>query len=230
MSKPSEIIDMSASLMNDSAQELYTDAACLPYLNMALDELQELYELNNIPVTDSISGVLDVPISTSRIAYIGTLPTLPPDLIEIKELWESDDGTGQFIPMRKKGFIPHSLEGTERSSFGIWSWISNEIRLLPCTVPKDLKLDYIRTLFLTPLLITQVDIDIPIKGIKSYLGYRTGGLCAQFIGENQSRADKLNGFAVDALDRALGINVKGKQSITTRRRPFQAGWKARRVW
>jgi len=221
---------MVASLQNDTAQQLYTDAACLPYLNMALDELQELYELNNIPVTDVVSGVLDVPIAATRIAYIGTLPTLPPDLIEIRQLWESDDGTSTFIPMAKKDFIPHNLEGTDRSSFGIWSWIGNEIRLLPCVTPKDLKLDYIRTLFLTPLLMTQIEIDIPIKGIKSYLGYRTGALCAEFIGENKTRADSLNVDATMALDRALGINVKGKQAITTRRRPFMASFKARRQW
>ena len=228
--KPSEIIDMSASLMNDTAQSLYTDATCLPYLNMALDELQELYELNNIPITDAVSSVLDVPIATIRIAYIGTLPTLPPDLIEIRQLWESDDGTDQFIPMAKKDFIPHNLEGIQRSSFGIWSWIGNEIRLLPCVTIKNLKLDYIRTLFLTPLLITQIEIDIPIKGIKSYLGYRTGALCAEFIGENKTRADDLNGFATMALDRALGINVKGKQAMTIRRKPFMASFKARRTW
>ena len=214
--------------MNDTAQEVYTDAACLPYLNMALNELQELYQLNNIPVTNETSGVLDVPIGTTRIAYIGTLPTLPPGLIEIRQMWESDDGTNRFIPVDKKEFIPHNLEQVQVSTFGIWAWIGNEIRLPSCNLVKDLKLDYIRKLFITPLDIAQINIDIPIEGITMFLGYRTAALCAWFIGENKERSDDLNDFSILALDRALGINVKGKQSIQVRRRPFMASYKARR--
>lgn len=220
---------MAASLQNDTAQSSYTDVACLPYLNIALDELQELYELNNIPVTDEVSAILDVPKSTTRINYIGTLPVLPANLIEIRQVWESDDGTTTFTPMDKKDFIPHNLDGIERSSFGIWAWNGDEIKLPSCNVAKDLKLDYIRSIFATPILIGSINIDISIKGIKTFLGYRTGGLCAQFIGENKTRADELNGFATMALDRALGINVKGKQSITTRRRPFRSSLRTRRM-
>ena len=43
MPKPSEIIDMVASLQNDTAQSDYTDAAVLPYMNMALRDLQEKF-------------------------------------------------------------------------------------------------------------------------------------------------------------------------------------------
>src|SRR5258706_1115059 len=161
MPKPSEVIDMAASLMNDSAQAIYTDAAVLPYLNMAMDELQELFQLNNIPVTDSQSGILDVGVGIDRIAFTGTVPALPPDLREIRQMWESDDGTSVFIPMTRKDFIPHNLEGITRNSFIIWTWISDEVKLLPCLVAKDLKFDYIRKLFNLPIQIGSVDVNIP---------------------------------------------------------------------
>ena len=228
MPKPSEIIGMAASLMNDTAQSIYTDATVLPYLNMAMDELQELFQLNNIPVTDTTSGILDVTAGVSRIAFINTNPTLPPDLKEIREMWESDDGTNIFIPMSRKDFIPHNLEGVTRNSFGIWAWNSDEVKLLPCLGNKDLKLDYIRKLFNLPVLIGSIDVDIPIEGAKSFLGYRTGSLCAEFIGENKTRAQSLDGDATFALDRSLGISAKSRQSITTRRRPFMASFKRRR--
>ena len=38
---------MAASLQNDTAQSDYTDNAVLPYVNMAMNELQELFEQNN---------------------------------------------------------------------------------------------------------------------------------------------------------------------------------------
>lgn len=231
MPKPSEIIDMAASCMNDSAQEVYTDAAVLPYLNMAMRELQELFQLNNIPVTDAMPDfVLDVAPNISRIAFTGTIPTLPTDLKEIRQMWESDDGTNVFIPMTRKDFIPHNLEGITRNSFIIWSWISDEVRLLPCQVAKDIKLDYIRNLFALPILIGSIDVNIPIEGAFSFLGYRTASLAALYIGENKGRSDELDGDAGGALDRSLGISAKSRQQITTRRRPFMASFKRRRIW
>ena len=56
MPKPSEIVSSVASLMNDTAQTLYTNAAVLPYLNLALDDLQEIFQHNNVPVTNEMTA------------------------------------------------------------------------------------------------------------------------------------------------------------------------------
>lgn len=226
MSSPSEIIDMSAALMNDKAQSVYTDEACLPYLNMALDELQELFELNNIPVTNETSSIITVPTSTVITAIgFNSIPSLPIGLIEIQELWEGSND--QFIPVTKKDFLPHYNDNIQFSQFRIWAWMNQEIRLPPNNSIIDLKIDYIKSIFATPILISQIGVDLEIKNSKSYLGYRTGALCAEFIGENKTRADELNQFASISLDRTLGISTKGRQSITIRRRPFRANYKSR---
>jgi len=213
--------------MNDTAKTIYTDIAQLPYLNTALDELQEYFELNNIPSTNEVSDILNV---SAGISVIGnnTVPQLPTNLIEIQRLWESPEGTNNFIPMTKREFLPHYLENnTTISQFLIWAWMDEEIHLIAANADNDLKIDYIKSIFMTPLVIGQVNIDIPIKNCKSYLGYRTAALCSQFIGENKTRADELNGFATMALDRVLGIGTKGRQSIRTRRLPFRMGFKQR---
>ena len=46
-----QVLTNSAALLNDQDRATYTDAVLLAYLNMTLAELEELFELNNIPVT-----------------------------------------------------------------------------------------------------------------------------------------------------------------------------------
>lgn len=223
-------MDASASMQNDSAQTVYTYAAQLPYFNMALKELQEHFELNNIPITNRTSAPLDVVAGTTEIGF-ATSPALPSDLIDIEQLWERIEGTNPYVPMTKVDFLPHNLEGTLVGPFTWYVWENQTIKVLESLQDNDLKLDYIANLF---SLITINDINnhtdtIGIINAASFLQYRTGALVAQFIGENKSRADDLDTFAILGLDRVTGIGTKGRQSITTRRRPFRAGLKSRGI-
>ena len=229
MATPSEIIDMVASLQNDTAQTEYTDAAVLPYLNMALDDLQETFELNNIPTTNKTSALINVTAGIDAIGF-STTPALPTGLIEIQQLWESPEGLNQWTKITKNTFIPHYLEdGTTISQFLIWAWVDQQIKLIAANADIDIKLDYIQSIFSTPILIGQIATDIPIINIKSYLGYKTAALCSMFIGENETRAMMLSGLADSALSKTLGIAIKGTQTIPIRRRPFRASFKRRNV-
>jgi len=62
---------------------------------------------------------------------------------------------------------------------------------------------------------------------RSFLAFKTAALCARYIGENESRAQQLDGEADDALERTTTISNKGRQQIMTRHRPFRAGYKMR---
>jgi hypothetical protein len=226
MPTPAQVIAMVASLQNDTAQTQYTDDACLPYLNIALDELQEIYEENNIPVTNEVSAIITVPLGINTIGF-STIPALPANLIEIQELWESQSGANNFTPMDKLEFLPQYIVGETYSNFMFWSWINNEIRLPTGNQAIDLRLDYIKSIFSTPIAINLVNTDLGIrfKNIKTYLGYETAALCSMYIGENETRALSLHSKAVEALDRTLNIPTKGRQSINTRRRPFRSAYK-----
>ena len=227
MPTPAAIISTVSALMNDSAQSRYTNSVCLPYLNLALDELQELYELNGIPIINKTSAIISVPSGVSSIGYT-TIPAIPSDLIEIQELWESPSGQNEWTHMNKKEFIPHYLEdNTTISQFLIWSWESAQIKLIAANANNDLKLDYIAFIFNTPILMASINVDLSFTNIKTYLEYKTAAICAMFVAENETRAMALNGLAGTALDRALGIPIKGMQSIITRRRPFRASFKTR---
>jgi len=222
------VMDASAAFNNDVARSVYTYEAQLPYLKAAMKELREIFELNNVPITNKTSAEIDVDAGDTVIAFdVAPAPELPDDLIEIQQLWERNAGASQpYIPMIKQEFLPHYMEGQETNQFIWWTWNNQQIELLPSNMDNQIKIDYVSNIFLMP------DDENSIIGVinaESWLSYRTAALCAEFIGENKTRADALNINAGLAIDRATGISTKGKQAIVTRRRPFRASYK-RRGW
>ena len=218
--------------MNDSVQSVYNNVACLPMLNLALDELQETYELNGIPTTNETSAAITIQSNNRITTELGfdTNPALPSDLIEIQQLWESPTGLNQWTPVDKRDFIPNYYkDGTQISQFLIWCLEKGRVKVLTANQSNDLKIDYTASLFNTPILIKDVGVNLPFTNVKTYLEYKTAALCAMFIAENETRAAALDGSAGMALNRALGIPIKGMQSIVTRRRPFRHSFKHRGV-
>lgn len=225
-----EVMDKSASLMNDTAKTVYTHTAQLPYLQMALDELQETMELNNIPITDQVSAAVTVSIGTTSINPVdgignGAAPNYPTDLVEIQQLWERLSGsTDPYLPMTKVEYIPHDVDTLPLESLNIWAFNNQRIVFPAASTARQVRIDYIKKVF--PDLINTATT-IGMINSRSFLQYRTAALCSQFIGENPTRAEELNNFAQMALDRVIGIGVKGRQSISVRRRPFMASYKNR---
>lgn len=229
MPKPSDVIATVAGLMNDTDRAVYTNAACLPYFNLALDELQETYELNGIPITNETSTAIKIKSGIKRLGF-DTNPALPSDFVELQQLWESPSGLNQWTPVDKRDFIPHYLEdNTTISQFLIYAWEHGDIVFVAANSDNDLKLDYTASIFNTPILIKDINVNLPFTNVKTYLEYKTAAICAMFVAENESRSIALDSLAGTALSRALGIPIKGMQSIVTRRRPFRHSHKVRGI-
>jgi hypothetical protein len=217
-----DVMDRAASLLNDTAKTEFTYTAQIPYLNAAMDELQETFEQNNIAATNKVSAVLAIVAGVVTVD-LSTTPALPSDLIEIQQLSERPTGTtNDFVPMTRTEFLPLTSVLTNQLIY--WAWIEEKIKFIGANADVDVKIEYIKSLFTA---ITTSTTAITLINSKSFLAYRTAGLCAEFIGENPTRAGELNAFASLALDRTLGINVKGGQGIGARRRPFNASYRAR---
>lgn len=229
MPKPNDIIVTVSALMNDYTQSVYNNTACLPFFNLALAELQEIFELNDIPVTHSTSKAITIPAGVDRLGF-DTIPAFPSDLIEIQELWESPTGLNKWTPMVKKDFLPNYLkDGVAISQFLIWDLEHGRVKLIAANSIIDLKIDYVGSLFNLPIALKDINVNLPFTNIGTYLDYKTAALCAMFVAENESRAMALDSLGTTALGRALGIPIKGLQSIITRRRPFRASFKRRGV-
>lgn len=227
------VMDKAASLMNDTAKTVYTYAAQMPYLNMALTELEEYFQLNNIPVTNQTSIPITIVVGKKNIRPFDGVgsdagsgdPTYPQDLVEVQGIYERLAGSNDpFIPMTKREFLPHAIDDLPTESLQYWIWEDQIIKTVGALTNREVKLDYIKTLF--PEVTNQASL-IGVMTAKSFLYYRTAALCTQFIGENETRATELNNFAVLAMDRVTGISSKARQSITTRRKPFMAAYKRR---
>ena len=227
-----EIMDKSAALLNNQSKSVYTYTVQLPYLNMALQELQETFEHNNIPVTDTVtSDPIDVPAGVIAIGFEPDMPVvdtpyLPDDFIEPKVLWERQSGVDPYTPMTKLDFLPRYMEGVEINQFIYFTWQSQEIRFLAANQDNQIKMDYIRSLF-AQFTDTDGEDEVAVVNCATFLEYKTAALCARFIGENFSRADSLDVQAVMAMDRSLGIGTKGRQAINIRHRPFRSSYKRR---
>src|SRR5689334_106870 len=197
-----DVMDLAAATYNDQSKVVVTYGVQLPYLNMALNELQEIFEQNNVPVTNKTSAVLTLTAGVVTIDST-TTPALPTDLIEIEQLWERPTGIDPFIPMFRCNFLPHYLEGQPVSNFIWWQFNGQQIKVLSANQSNDIKIDYVASLF-TPLTDVSGADTISVINAKSFLVYRTGSLLAQFIGENVTRAEELKGLAELAVERALG--------------------------
>lgn len=229
----SDVLDLTASLMNDTAKQKFTYAAMLPYFNMALQDLQLKLELNEVGVSEQTAAAVTVTKGvTSIVASSTTLPTYPADLVEIQQLWERLAGSNDpFVPMFKRDFLPHYLDNIQTDCLVYWTWLNQEIQMIGATTDREVKIDYIKQYFANSVSTTTAAVDV--INARTFLMYRTAGLCAQYIGENATRAEALNNDAwgpdheSGAMGDLLAINIKGKQDVQVRRKPFLSGYKMR---
>jgi len=124
------VMDQSAAMLNDANKTVYTYTAQLPYLNMALQELQELFELNDVPVTQTVtSSPIAVAANVSELTFT-TVPPLPSDLIEPQMLWERANGIDPYVPMSKLDVLPLYMSGVQIPQLLYYVWESQALRFI----------------------------------------------------------------------------------------------------
>lgn len=215
-------MDSVAALLNDTQMQQFSYAVQLPYIKRAFRELREELQLSNVPQTNKVESILSIPAGMTEISSL-TIPPLPLDLIEIRQIYSRNAGVGGWIPLVKSEYLSVIWDDIEINSFTGWAWNGNSIRLAASNQINDLKLEYISQ----GAAIVDENSQISVINGRSFLESRTAALCAQYIGEDKPRADDLNIDATMALERLIMIETKSKQSIVVRRQPFRAAWKSR---
>lgn len=212
------IMDAASAHLNDVAKTKYTYAVQIPYLNTALRELEENFALDDVPVTKTLSAQLTIPIGND-ISRVST-PALPSNFIEPIKVWEQINGAG-FVPLTKVNTLIPDANITV-NQFSVFTWDGGKIGLPIANGAIVVLLEYVGALFIPITASTDL---IGVTNCQTFLEYRTAGLCAKDIDEDDARSNDLNGYAGIALERALGISVKGRQNIVTRRRPFRSSYR-----
>lgn len=219
MLQAKELMDSSAAALNDTGLTKFTYLKQIPYLNIAIKELEEVMQSNNISVTNEQNTSIIILAGATEIAAID----MPTDMVEPRVLYERDTNSSEdWQLMSKVDFLPPFVELLQ--SLIYWCYINQEIKFIGATSDRQLKLQYIARR--QPKIVDPTNA-ITILNADTFLIYRNAALCAQYIGENKERADELNINAGMALDRFLSINNKSRQSSPVRRRPFMAGYKVR---
>jgi hypothetical protein len=224
-----DVMDDAAAFLNDANKTSFTYVAQLPFLNQAVRDLLEEMELNNYAVTNKSDSSFTINVGVTDIGG-PTGPPLPFGLVEIQELVERLYGTTEdYLPMIRREFLPDFGPPELTESLVYWVWEEQIIKFIGALTIRQVKIKFVKSI-IPPVAETNGTTIIPIINARSFLAYRTAALCSEFIGENTTRADKLNSDAVMALDKFLGLGSKGRQSIFSRRKPFLAGYKIRAGW
>ena len=221
----SDVMITTRALLNDTQNQLFTNNVQLPYLKKAFRELREYCQLNNVPITSLVGTLLTVPAGTDEISYV-SIPALPSDFVEPREVWERSAGRDSWIPLKRVETLSYTSDGIQTSSFMVFSWQDNKIKLLPCNQVNDLKIDYISQL----AEVVDENTTIPIINGQTFLENRCAALCSLYISEDKERSNDLNTEAEEALYRLTSIESKGKQAILYRRRPFRQSYKSRGIF
>lgn len=204
-----EVMDLSASLLNDSAKSLFSYDVQLPFLKMANDDLAIELLSDDAPIQNMIVEI-NVAIGVLFLA-------LPCDFfipIKLEERLQTSTNDDDFVDMDERSFEPAIQQST---TLGIWSFRNNKINFIGSTTARTVRLTYKRNLS------TVVDFSIveEVQKAKNFLAFRTAALCSEFIGGNKSRADSLNLQGVIYLEKLTSIIVKSGQGNRVRRRPFR---------
>lgn len=224
----SEVMDLSAAALNDVDRTTYDYDTQIPYLKMALQELQEIFELNALPVTENSSAAIPISAGVTTLEFdTPGSSRLPDNLIDPQQLWERSVDSYPWSPMARREYIPHAIEGIGIGMLTYWIWQGNKIKLLPSNNANELKIDYIGSLF--PKYVRE-DTIIPVQNGIGYLAYKTAELISDMVEHNTARAQSNGGRALMSLDRIQGITIKGKQTIVARRRPFRSAYKRTGTW
>lgn len=220
-----EVLDRARAHLNDSLGQIYSDDKLLPHLQTAYDELEEMFQENGLPTTNKVTTSPNIVVAAG-LTSIGDPtvgPALPADLVEIQGVYERTNGTSEpFMSVTRVDFLP-TTPTPPLSQFIYYAWQNQIIHFLAANSIREIKLEYIADTFSD--LVSPSSLITVIKS-KNSLAYRTAGLAAFHIGENESRANELNGFAGNATERLMNIMMKGQQAIVTRRRPFRAAYKS----
>lgn len=197
--------------LNDLTGALYTDTNLLPYLQDAYEELQNELAAIDAEVLEERSAIIVVPALTTSLGPDGA-NLQPSDMVTPITLYERAPGTvDAFVLMAETRWESFELPS---SSLKKWTWREEEIKLLGSTIPREVRIDYIKSL----TVISGANSAIKVSGSKLFLGTRCAALAAESIGENKTRADALHLRADEHLGKLLSRAVRRQQALPVRRR------------
>ena len=218
--KVSDILDRAAFFLNDVNRAYFTNDVLIEPFKVAYDDLLQKLIENDVSVLAKSSAVFEIEAGMLDIGG-DTGPALPPNLIGIYNLWENPTGEeNNYVLMSKRLFLPHNYVQTEYLRW--WTFNNQVIEFVGATGTVNVKMNYINN---NLKVVEDESAAVNINNAGSFLAYRTAALASKYLGEEDTRSAELNFEAQSSAMNLINVDVKSKQSIQFRRRPYRASYK-----
>lgn len=198
--------------LNDGSQLVYTTALLLPYLNMAIQELDAECAVYEVTPMRRGSITIEVPIASV------SLPQYPVDYVETVALYERpNDSTQAFIEVKE--FLAIDKQYIAIPQTEIVQWVSRGplVYINPPSSAREVSLEYIAGFTTAASSGTAIDIEAS----KLFLSLTTARNAARDAGNSKKKADDLEPEITRARDRVIRRLQKNTQTaMGTRRRPY----------
>lgn len=197
--------------LNDPNQLVYTTAVLIPYLNMAIDELDEELAVYEVTPMRKKSIVIDVAAGATVLA------SYPVDYVETIALYDRADGnTGDWFEVKE--VIEVDQNYTTASGIEYWASRNGLININPPTSARDVKLEYIAGMTIA----TQSSTGIDIESSRRFLSLLTARNAARDAGNSISKAGSFKEDIDRARDRVVRRLQKSVQGVAgVRRKPYR---------
>lgn len=196
--------------LNDSSQLVYTTPVLLPYLSMAIDELEEELAIYEVTMMRKNS----IPISVAALAE--TLTQYPVDYVEAVRLFERAADSIAWTEVKEVLKIDQNY--TTGSMIEQWAQENGLIRINAPTSGRDVYLEYVA--MMTEPTQSSTAIDIPAS--RRFLGLVTARNAARDAGNSITKANSFKEDIDRARDRVVRRFQKNIQNVSgVRRKPYR---------
>lgn len=208
----SDVMDGARVLLNDVGATNFTNTVLLPLVKRASKKLEKLLLIYENP------GQRMANSSPIDVAANSTSLTLPNDFLLPIKLFERPDGgtDADWIPMSERDWNPENFVATTTIRF--WAFRNLIVSLPPCTVAREILLEYERIL---PVITAA---NSPIEDttlIVAYLEAKTAEYAARHIGMNETIAASIRDNEVNtAEDELMRVITLSNQGVRYRRQKF----------
>lgn len=204
-----DVMDMAASLMNDTPKSMYTYSAQMPYMRMAGRTLDSEFQANGFEVEHQHTSP-DISVSAGDVAIV-----LPNDFFLPLTLMERYATETSYIPMHEVPDV-NNLSIQQDDRLGYWDFRNNNINLVGSTADCLVSMEYIGF---------EVDplnelTSLSFNGCLNWLGFKTAAFLSKYIARDAPRALALEQDAGVEMVNILANYTKNLQGVRTRRKPF----------
>jgi hypothetical protein len=194
------------------SQLVYNSTVLLPFLNMALDELDEEMAVFELSPLKKESIPIMVPAGSSL------LPQMPVNFVESIELLERGQGSGDaWVMVREVADINPNTSVTTNTEITQWTVRGAQILINPPSTSREVLLTYVGGLTAASGVGTTIDVEAS----RRFLALLTARNAARDLGNSVSKANSYEADISRARDRMIGRMQKNSQEVLgTRRRPY----------